>query len=569
MLIKTKARRRSPRLNLRLPMLRRPRLSKRLRLVAVLWTAWIAFYVGVFWRPDWLSVPSGLHILFRAVGLFASSYDIQPTSVRCTDVSNSSIPDTIRTCEYRNLYLHNGDFVAVMMPGEEGQVQTVWKTSKVAETYRPKVREYGAPLASEVVRAGGLGQYWGVHVWFGEPWTNNIGHALWDGLYAAWVAYLTMGLDPKAQFTLIADQYYHLYSTRDAQAADFIFRKFGGHDKYLRWGDMVDWKGWYRFDTVIMGIGAKGQRWMTPDQRLPGTELGSVAKFRDRMYRVYGVGRPRKWTKRPRRDIRAIIVHNKRYNEVERREIDKVVALARSQHYNLKYIDWADIGSKPNNMKQHLEVLRDTDVYISGPGTGMMYAGFMPDQAVFVALGELVRQPDGSVIRWMEQYILEGSPFLRAIYYPTRLRTSGLHALVLTSLFDTAVDLVADGFSTSAEPGINLSVEGRLFVRTCKSHPGPCQAVLDGMNGLKYGPLTEDMKDPCAHNGWVEFLVYEFYLRRDGEPESQTLPPECVPTEFRDALREEYQKEQRASRALADPCKGSNCSQLLQYHLAP
>ena len=91
-------------------------------------------------------------------------------------------------------------------------------------------------------------------------------------------------------------------------------------------------------------------------------------------------------------------------------------------------------------------------------------------------------------LQWGEEYLLETAGYLRALYYPSRLRPSGLRAQQLTALIDDAVDLVMaseslpPGAMAPPPPGANLSPSGRVFVRACARAPAACEATLDILN---------------------------------------------------------------------------------------
>jgi hypothetical protein len=194
-----------------------------------------------------------------------------------------------------------------------------------------------------------------------------------------------------------------------------------------------------------------------------------------------------------------------------------------------------------------------------------MYLPFLPDKAVFVGLGALNEQFDG--MRWvhyMEEYMCEGTPHVRALYYPSRLRAGGIRAQVLAGLFDTAVDITVDGFESPPPPGSNLSLEGQIFVRTCARAPEACRFVLDGMNGMR------DDSGFCLIDGWADFAVYEVgrYNKTQPVEDDGKTHAECLSPEFRAALREEVRLERERSHSLAQPCVNLNdCESLLQYHL--
>ena len=89
------------------------------------------------------------------------------------------------------------------------------------------------------------------------------------------------------------------------------------------------------------------------------------------------------------------------------------------------------------------------------------------------------------MVHWWEEYLLESAPYLRALYYPTRLRMGGIEAHQLAGLIDDAIDLAAAGFSIPAPPLANLSPEGRVLVLACAQEPTACSTLMDGLNALR------------------------------------------------------------------------------------
>lgn len=483
------------------------------------------------------------------------------------DANIEKIADAHRACEYKNLYWdgQRGLWVAVMeKEADEMRIKPVWQSSKNSLTWRPVMELPSLALAERMASNGGWRVKDGVHLLFGQPWTHNIGHGLWDGLYAAWLAATRLGYGSVGGVLRPIVSQYDVEDAEngDRQQFDLAVERFSGEGKYQRMRELRENKGWVRFDVVLVGSGAKGQRWMNKNLRLPGFEEDTVRTFRNRMYRTYGMPGPRSWKAgRRRQDMKAIIVDNKRYSESDKKEMEKLIAVATIHGYHLTYVDWAAIGAKPDAFGAHLEVLQDTDVYISGPGTGMMYAPFLPDKAVFIGLGGMRTANNLRWVTYMEEYVCEGTPYIRALYYPSRLRVGGVRVQVLAGLLDDAMDMVSEGHSEPLERGANLSPEGRLFTRACAAAPADCQYVLDGMNGMRGGEYK------CMRDGWAEFAVHEIgvYNETQAIEADGNMPGECMNHGFRSALRKEAA---RAAHALARPCPVSgDCETLLQFHV--
>merc|ERR1712151_1442003 len=109
------------------------------------------------------------------------------------------------------------------------------------------------------------------------------------------------------------------------------------------------------------------------------------------------------------------------------------------------------------DFRGHINTISETDVHISSPGTAQMYQTFLPDGAVHINMGD----GDGS---YMEEYMAEGSPYLRALYYPRRLKKSGLFELTnMQELLRRARELLNKGFTKPVPINENLSPIGRVY----------------------------------------------------------------------------------------------------------
>lgn len=93
----------------------------------------------------------------------------------------------------------------------------MWFKSKFGESRRPSIVMLTEKRAHKVAE-----HHSGLHLYFDQPWHFNIGHALWDGLYAGWVALVQLGLADRDKFGVIAD----VGETREP--ADTVFATFGG-----------------------------------------------------------------------------------------------------------------------------------------------------------------------------------------------------------------------------------------------------------------------------------------------------------------------------------------------------
>lgn len=149
----------------------------------------------------------------------------------------------------------------------------------------------------------------------------------------------------------------------------------------------------------------------------------------------------------------------------------------------------------------------------------------------------------------------EGSPHLRALYYPSPLRCgSGLDAKVLAWLLDTAFGLVASGFPPP-RPAQNLSPELRAFVRACAREPAGCKDLLDMQNHLEGSAGGEQCTATWHATGrWLEAAVYEAGVFSETPPKrvreahfgAKNAGSRCLRSELRAAIRAEVAAENEA-----------------------
>merc|ERR1712194_267209 len=105
---------------------------------------------------------------------------------------------------------------------------------------------------------------------------------------------------------------------------------------------------------------------------------------------------------------------------------------------------------------------------------------------------------------FMEQYMAEGSPYLRALYYNSTKRLCGLDRSEVMALLQEAVQIARSGFSIPVPRGANLSPEGRLFQQLCDDG---CDDLLMSMNPDSAN--EHNFPGICEWDAWAEYVVYE------------------------------------------------------------
>lgn len=142
------------------------------------------------------------------------------------------------------------------------------------------------------------------------------------------------------------------------------------------------------------------------------------------------------------------------------------------------------------------------DIYISGPGTGMMLQPFMADGSVMVNVQDNFQRYGVVHVSAEEEYVTESTSYMRGLYYDSAIRLQGIQLPEMLRVVKEAFQLVASGFTIPVPARLNLSPEGRVFVEACDLNPGACKQMLAEMNGLV--PPWQ-----CVADGWASFVVHE------------------------------------------------------------
>ncbi|CAF1066882.1 unnamed protein product [Adineta steineri] len=388
---------------------------------------------------------------------------------------------------------------------------------------------------------------------FGQPWHHNIGHALFDGLYPAYVALIRFSPRHLHPFRILAG-----IDECDSCWSEDIYGRFGGlgiiKTSVL---NKLSRGRWFVFDEVVMGSGTFCQRCTQPNYQLPGgVELNASRLFRDRMYQQHGFIHPviRQKTSSEHRTshdvLRAYVIDNIRFTESDRKEIN--AAIHEINNYtnsninktkdNTNKLEWPlinvtylhygrvkaqnmssiQINATPfdsrsptyelieNNFIAQLKVIREMDIHITGPGTGQMYQTFLSDGSVSINLGGIRPWASENTPRayssYLEQYMTSGAPYIKGLYYPINERAKGIKKDEVIKLIRQAGQLILQGFSLPVEPRENLAPDGQLFVEMCEKDKEFCSLVT------KRSP---DKPFRCLEM-WIEDVIHEHNEWKDG-----------------------------------------------------
>jgi hypothetical protein len=352
----------------------------------------------------------------------------------------------------------------------------------------------------------------GTTVLTGDPFFPNIGHLLFDGLYPTYLNLIRFERDKTDLFNIA-------YSGDLDKGRDIYMRFSGGRAFDLN--HLSELPTLFLFEEFIMGGGDSGQRSVNSMYALAGGyELDGTRKFRDRMYSRFNYLPPRlRVTSMESRDdsknLQGIVINNKRFSNADISLFQDLVSKVDSSDLRLKleYIDfegysrsdtvWINPIHSPfaveSPFEVHLALLAHTDVYISGPGTAILYVPFLPDGSVIVALPGAAKNRDNGARGFMEQYLAAGCPYLRAIYYPYNKVKFELDSNTVYNMVAQAASLIRSDFRMPVDQTGNLAPDGQLFKEMCARDRQFCSAVTNRTNGLT----------ACnSQSFWAEDLVH-------------------------------------------------------------
>jgi hypothetical protein len=464
------------------------------------------------------------------------------TTIRCVG------PLYNQSCLYQNLYYIDTTFMILTVKGRYLPPYSVRADAFWRWPLTPEKREFDfySDLEIFVRTIADPKRIPSVTVYFGQLWHYQIGHALFDGLYPAYVALIRFSPRHLNPFRILA-----LIDECDVCWSEDIYGRFGGLGLLKRSVlDKMSKGRWFVFDELIMGSGNLCQRCTQPNLQLPGgVELDASRLFRDRMYQQHGLIQPiirqrSSSEHRTSRDIlRAYIIDNKRFTNNDRTQLHQAInelnnytnsylnkTIDRSTklewpliHVSYLYygqvkaenlshiqINTTRIDSRvptyeliDNNFIAQLKLVRQMDIHVSGPGTGQMYQTFLSDGSVTINLGGI--RPWGSentvkaFTSYQEQYLTSGAPYIKGLYYPIHERLKGIQKDEVVKLIRQAAQLILQGFSLPVNPRENLAVDGLLFVEMCEKDKEFCSLATKRLPGPLFG---------CVDT-WAEDVVHE------------------------------------------------------------
>ncbi|CAK9110165.1 Cilia- and flagella-associated protein 36 (Coiled-coil domain-containing protein 104) [Durusdinium trenchii] len=347
----------------------------------------------------------------------------------------------------------------------------------------------------------------GLSVLFRALWQDRWAHALFDGLYPAYVSLSRFGLADHAfmpvvllsnytedvdcrmlesQLLGLSGQGIFTGSACQMEEAIRLFAGKGAQDSELfringLWEELQG--SALLFDHLLSGSAHLGE--YASVLALPGIQESddTLGRFGDRLYAALvaprgalaarEVVRPMPSNRSTGR-LQVLITANKRMLPEELLEMSKLAGLRGSGDLlmNISFVDW----SKVQPFKTQLELLRRTDVLVSGIGTALFYSAFLPPNSVCINTGW--RDP-AQIPTYGEDVLGMSNRRSRFLYLPLEKVRRGVTPHDVEEEILHAARLIAQGLAKPSGPEENWSIFGRIMGEL-QRRSGPSLRGLEG-----------------------------------------------------------------------------------------
>jgi hypothetical protein len=435
---------------------------------------------------------------------------VRPSRVECKPAEGVlSKYSFTQSCLYRNIYFIDGTPTLVFTPGHGKILQntdTMRNRDDFHEHFRPT--KLFMLSARSICENRCVMSIQGVSI-LSDFWLGNIGHALFDSFYAAFVGLI--------EYNNIQDRPFRIINVHPQKETGFVSETIHALAPLgmIYASDLFSSPGYTAFHISellvpnyarcisCMGGSHYGMQ--------KGYELDALRLYRNFVYGRLGMQPPSTRRVQVLGTLQAIAVNNKRFSGSDKKAIvaafDDVSASVAGN-----WVDWRKM-----TFREQIQLLAKTHIHLSAPGTGMIYHPFMNDGSVHVNLGSCslfhFQTGLGGVLMnfwypgytspipgYMEQSIAASTPYQRALYYPADQICAGLTRERVRAIINQAVRVYRSNFSIPIPRGENLAPEGRIVEELLRRDP----------------VFSDHLSDPIAHKPcstgeyfWPEIVVRE------------------------------------------------------------
>lgn len=320
-------------------------------------------------------------------------------------------------------------------------------------------------------------------------WTGNIGHALFDGLYPIWCAFVSAGYQNQ-DFTAITG----IFDGDNPKSREAI-TKFTGRDilelDSLAEGEVI------KINTLVVGTPNNGNRVMSADRKLWGEEqMGAMARFRERFWTRLGI------TLQGNSETKCAIVDNKRYSDKDRQELQ-----LHRDDMNIEYINWATFQT----FEEQIKYLATVDILVSGPGNAIMYTPLMKPGSTCINLGWIEKTQSNAARpnifidetefeehefpAFMEQALLNTQQDLNILYY---------NRWDYPNIIGSVVDYYLSRGKVFQRNSLNLAKDSQIYKKYCESVENSAEVVKMMTDLALFPEFLVNEHPACLRSGIID-----------------------------------------------------------------
>ncbi|KAF4669822.1 hypothetical protein FOL47_002337 [Perkinsus chesapeaki] len=349
----------------------------------------------------------------------------------------------------------------------------------------------------------------GLTVYGFSLYMHNVGHLLYDGIYPLFISMIRFGYGEARVNAAFRIVYNEMHQPGQKVPADTVVPKFFG-GTYYRLNDFSE--DLYRFQRVIVGSRRMAHRSLNLQGTMPGSYSfeNSLYYFTQRLKAAYGLvpwtdfmsANAEIKTDRAAGGCKGVFTDNKRFTEHERAMFRSILAkLKKSGLCDIIFLQWEE-----HSFREQLEIFSESDVYISGVGTGITRAHMIKPGGVVVNLGEFetIGYPPRVQASYRDVQFSTGAPYLGVLFYPARLWNiyGEFQPEAVEDIIEQAVRKVKEGFVLPRPLEDGLSHVGKTFSQYCEQSPEDCDELNSELN-----PFDDANNDYwCALCSWPEYI---------------------------------------------------------------
>lgn len=367
---------------------------------------------------------------------------------------------------YKNVCCINGEIYFLSQKNEELLTTTLWGN---IYNWKPKIKIFNNEY--EIINYTKNFKIINNAMLSTIMWPHNIGHLLWDNFYPSFVAL--------NKFNFINEDFFFLVPS------DVNYKEMGINIISVFSENQLLNMNKYNLliKNLFVGLKGCGNYIVNENCELYGQkEFNSMTLFKNRMLKNFNCESNKQINKK----IKGIIINNKRFNSIDFNSINYAIDFFKnSNDLDLKFVNYGDY----NNFYEQIDLISDTDLHISGPGTGMLYMPFLKNGAVNINLGQTWYHPSGcKVPSFLEQRICVAADYITTLYYD-RYIYENIEKEPLIEIINKAVFILKNKILLNY-----LNIDALVFKQYCslnEKHKELCKYLTD------------------TYTTWIEFFINE------------------------------------------------------------